>query len=306
MSRVQNMAQSRQNISVKYHEFMLICSRNKFPICFEGEDEKYYSSRIDSLTNLDWTGINCGGKGKVIALREKIRASESYHNKEVLFFIDSDFDDNEEFNGYIDVYVTPCYSVENLYVSDSCFTRILRSEFGISEFNEDYECYLQVMHIFNNRKREFFESITDFNLLIHYLRMKEASGELKTRLNLNNIEIEKLVSISLTEVKKVYTLEKYRELFPDLPEKLDINLDISRSHFDGKSSEINFRGKQSLEFFRAFIMLLKQDRGKKCNREIFHESGKVKLQLTKANTLSELSQYADTPNCLKQFIGMKS
>lgn len=302
MSRVQNMAQARQNISVKYHEFMRVCSENKFPICFEGDDEKYYSIRIDSLTNLDWIGIKCGGKDKVIALRETIKASEAYCDKGVLFFIDSDFDTNEEVSGFTDVYVTPCYSIENLYISERAFVKILRSEFSISEVDENPQNYVNVIRIFNERKREFLELITDFNLLIHSLRMKEASGELTTRLNINNIDIDQLVSISLTEVKKLYTLEKYQELFPELPDDLDLNLDISKSYFDGKSSEIVFRGKQNLDFLRTFILLLRQDRGKRCDREVFSESGKVKLQLTKVNTLSELSQYADTPNCLKQFL----
>ncbi len=65
-----------------------------------------------------------------------------------------------------------------------------------------------------------------------------------------------------------------------------------------------FRGKQNLDFFRAFILLLRDDRGKKSGRELFLKSGKVKLQLTKANTLSELSQYADTPTCLKKFLAI--
>jgi hypothetical protein len=304
MSRVQNMAQARKNISVKYFEFMRVCSKNKFPICFEGEDEKYYSIRIENLTNLDWTGINCGGKLKVLALREKIKASESYSEKEVLFFVDADFDSNDEVIGFTDVYVTPCYSVENLYISDKAFIKMLRSEFGISEFDVDPASYIKVMDTFTIRKKEFFEIITDFNLLIHYLRSKEDSGELKTRLNINNIDIDKLVTISLPEVKKVYSLEKYQDLFPELPDDLDINLDISKSYFLDKSSEIIFRGKQNLEFLRVFIGLLKQDRGKKSGKEVFSENGKVKLQLTKANTLSELSQYADTPNCLKEFLSV--
>lgn len=302
MSRVQNMAQARDNVSVKYHEFMRICSKNKFPVFFEGEDEKYYSIRLDSLTNLEWIGINTGGKKKVISLREKIKASEAYYDKKAFFFIDSDFDHNEEISKFTDVYLTPCYSVENLYISDSAFIKILRSEFNISEYDESSDCYLRAIQCFKERKREFLEAIMDFNLLIHYLRMKEASGELKTKLNLNNIDIDKLVSIGLTEVKKIYSLEKHRELFPELPENFELNLDISKSSFLNKNSEIIFRGKQNLDFFRAFILLLRQDRGKKSNREVFLKIGRTKLQLSKANTLSELSQYADTPNCLKEFL----
>ncbi|HEM7142612.1 DUF4435 domain-containing protein [Acinetobacter nosocomialis] len=304
MSRVQDMAQARDNISVKYHEFMRICSKNKFPIFFEGEDEKYYSIRLDSLINVEWIGINCGGKKKVISLREKIKVSEAYHDKKALFFVDSDFDQNEEISKFTDVYITPCYSVENLYISDNAFIKILRSEFNISEYDENTDCYLRAIQCFKDRKREFIEIITDFNLLIHYLRMKEASGELTSKLNLNNINIDKLVSISLTEVKKIYSLEKYREIFPELPENFEIDLDISKSYLANKNSELIFRGKQNLDFFRAFILLLRDDRGKKSGRELFLKSGKVKLQLTKANTLSELSQYADTPTCLKKFLAI--
>lgn len=304
MSRVQNMAQARDNISVKYHEFMRVCSKNKFPVFFEGEDEKYYSIRLDSLTNVEWVGINCGGKKKVISLREKIKVSEAYHDKKALFFVDCDFDQNEEINELKDVYLTPCYSVENLYISDNAFIKILRSEFNISEYDESPDCYLRAIQCFKSRKKEFLEAIIDFNLLIHHLRMKEASGELKAKLNLNNIDIDKLVSISLSEVKKIYSLEKYRELFPELPESFEINLDISKSYFANKNSEIAFRGKQNLDFLRTFVLLLRQDRGKKFDREVFLKSGKIKLQLTKANTLSELSQYADTPTCLKQFLAI--
>lgn len=301
MSRVQNMAHARQNISVKYQEFMRIISKNKFPMCFEGEDEKYYSVRLTNLTSLDWVGINCGGKSKVIGLREKIRKNEAYKDKEVFFFVDSDFDSNEEIIDFEDIYITPCYSVENLYTSEEVFKRILKSEFNLGEFDEDPTCYQRVIKVFNDRKLEFLNSINDFNLLIHFLRNKEASGELHTNLNLNNIEIESLVSITLSKVEKKYDINDFHKIFPELPGDLKIELSMSWSYFEDKCKEKSFRGKQNLEFLRNFLTILKQDRGKKTDREIFNEKGKVKLQLTRANTISELSQYAETPHCLKDF-----
>jgi hypothetical protein len=53
---------------------------------------------------------------------------------------------------------------------------------------------------------------------------------------------------------------------------------------------------------RIFLTQLKADRNIKAGRKVFKEKGNVKLQLTKGNTISELSQYADTPQCLRDFL----
>ncbi|MFW6496689.1 DUF4435 domain-containing protein [Acinetobacter baumannii] len=302
MSRVQAMAQARQNISVKYTEFMRIIAKNKFPVCFEGEDEKYYSVRLSNLFSLDWVGINCGGKSKVIGLRKKIRESEAYSKKKVLFFIDHDFDNNDEVREFNDIYITPCYSIENFYFSEEVFKRILKSEFNIGEYDENNTCYSNAINSFKKVKIDFINAITDFNNLIYFLRKKEVAGELHTNLNINNIDIDDLVGINLEGVEKKYNIREYRNIFPELPENLQIDLNYSIDYFQDKCKEKYFRGKQNLEFLRVFLTALKQDRGKKTDRKIFCEKGRVKLQLSKANIVSELSQYADTPVCLKEFL----
>jgi len=302
MSRVQAMAQERHNISVKYTEFMRIIAKKKFPICFEGEDEKYYSIRISNLCSLDWVGINCGGKSKVIGLREKIRQSEAYSNKNVLFFIDHDFDNNDKARNFKDTYITPCYSIENFYFSEEVFKKILKSEFNIGEYDEDNTCYRNAIESFKKVKIDFINAITDFNNLIYFLRKKEVAGELLTNLNINNIDINDLVGISISSVEKKYNITEYRNIFPELPENLQIDLNYSIDYFQDRCKEKYFRGKQNLEFLRVFLTALKQDRGSKTNRKIFREKGRVKLQLSKANIVSELSQYADTPVCLQEFL----
>jgi len=189
VSRVSALIKSRNNISVKFLEFMRIVAKENLPICFEGEDEKYYSARISSLIFSDWIGIDCGGKKNVIDLRKSIKKNEVYKDTKALFFVDSDFESNDDIRNLPDVYITPCYSVENLYTSNEVFQRVLRSEFGISEVGEFSQCYQKCIQIFNSRKQEFLSAIQDFNQLIFLLRQKEKDGTLKTRLNINNVEI---------------------------------------------------------------------------------------------------------------------
>ena len=83
---------------------------------------------------------------------------------------------------------------------------------------------------------------------------------------------------------------------------MKVPLNNSQEYFKEVCGERWFRGKQHLEFFRSFLGKLKEDRCKKSAREIFKLKGNVKLNLTKANSISELSQYAETPSCLKAFL----
>ncbi|MEZ8652053.1 hypothetical protein AB6D92_24275 [Vibrio splendidus] len=77
----------------------------------------------------------------------------------------------------------------------------------------------------------------------------------------------------------------------------------SESYFESSEHSVEdlLRGKQQLEFLRLFLTRLKDERSKKDN-VIFSKRTPVKLQLSKANILSELSQYAVTTSCLVEYL----
>lgn len=305
MSRVDVLKQSRDSISVKFLEFTRIVSKgsNRVAVFFEGEDEKYYSVRINNIRpDIQWSGVNSKGKSNVIKLREKIRSHSVYENSPCLFFVDSDFDCNSELSGLDDLYLTPCYSIENLYISNAVFERVMAAEFGLSDITEDNNCYKNAFEIYKKTKDSYLEVISHFNFLIRELKLKEYKNEISGRLNINNLSIDDLLTIKFGSVTKKYNENSPCTLFPELPEELSISLHSSELHFKELCGEKWFRGKQHLEFFRSFMGKLKEDRCKKESREIFNSRGNVKLSLTKANSISELSQYADTPKCLKDFL----
>lgn len=303
MSRVNTLVKSRDNLSVKFMEFTRVVSKNKHAIFFEGEDEKYYSIRINNIRpDIKWSSINCGGKSNVIELRRKVREHRTYSLAPCMFFIDADFDDNSSLLGFNDIYVTPCYSIENLYVSLDSYIRILSAEFGVSETGENNLCFTNAVRCFENTMSAFINAIKDFNFLIRELRFMEKRSELDGQLNINNIKLEDLVKIDFESVDKLYDEKKPKSIFSDLPEDLVIELCESQKHFDNLRGDFWFRGKQNLDFFRFFIEKLKVDRCRKNSRTIFTNKGNVRLQISKGNCISELSQYADTPSCLSNFL----
>lgn len=303
MSRVEKLIKSRGNLSVKFMEFTRIVSKGRYAVFFEGEDEKYYSIRINSIRpDIEWSGINGGGKSNVIELRGKIRKHETYADALCMFFVDADFDDNSEFSDFSDTYVTPCYSVENFYISLDAFIRILSAEFGINDSRDNEQCYVNCIKNFQDTKSEYLNSIKYFNFLIRELRLMERKGELEGSLNINNINFENLVRVDLGVVEKVYDEKKPKSIFSDLREDMIVDLNGSEKHFKDLPGDLWFRGKQNLEFFRVFIEKLKFERCRKGARKIFKDKGVVKLQMSKGNCISEISQYADTPSCLKKFL----
>ncbi|TDY81505.1 UNVERIFIED_ORG: uncharacterized protein DUF4435 [Pantoea allii] len=303
MSRVTTLKDSRSNLSVKFLEFTRISSKKNYAAFFEGEDEKYYSIRINSIRpDLKWAGINCGGKKNVLALRDRVRNHEVYSTALCMFFVDADFDKNDDLLELSDLYTTPCYSVENFYISNNAFVRILSAEFGVNYFSDATQCLKKATALFSKLKFEYFEAIKGFNFLIKELRLRENEGTLEGRLNINNVNFESLIKVGIENVEKKYNESIPNLIFPELSENIQLDLNRSERYFYGLQGELWYRGKQNLEFFRSFVELLKVDRCKKNGREVFQNKGNVKLQLTKANCISELSQYADTPSCLQKFL----
>lgn len=262
MSRVEMLSNSRDSGSVRFLEFTRIVSRNKQKIAvfFEGEDEKYYSIRINTFVpELSWSGIKCGGKAKVLEMKTKIEHHPTYKNHRCIYFIDSDFDDNTEHLDANNVYVTPCYSIENLYISDACFIRILNAEFGINDCCEEHEDFETCLKLFKTQKEKYLNEISNFNYMIRDIRQKENDKKSKSKLNINNIDFDKVIKVSLDDVISCYDKNNAKSVFPDLASDIEIDFDVHNTFFADKCSETWFRGKQHLEFLRVFLTNIKTD-----------------------------------------------
>lgn len=309
-NRVKFMQESANyTTSVKFKEFIEIHSKKKIAVVVEGYDTKFYTSKITNISSCskEWTAIICGGKEKVISLFTFISNHSIYKEyiKNHAYFVDADFDDNSSLSP--DIYVTPCYSIENLYISNQCFSRLLEAEFGITEENTDTNFdYKSITSLFQERKSEFINHISEFNYW--YFNYRKSGINLK--LNLNNISIDDLVKINLDKCQCNYNKKEIFSLFKDI-NKEEISQDIlnkiniiSISPIDDlcDNKEKKFRGKNNFNFYIKFLQQLSYDANNGAP-EYFSKKYKNHLgNLTNNNALSILSSYSETPNCLRNYI----
>lgn len=272
--------------SGKYHTSHAFCF-------YEGEDRKYYDNRIREKFQDNFITYPVGNKKEVLKLLKAIRDSGLYKNVCTMFFVDRDFD--ESLMGTdIDLYETPCYSIENLYTQPECLMKILQSEFGLNAMDADYQ---KCMKDFQLRQKEFDNHMLEFNALV-YLRRKKSDSN--SNYSFSSVKTSRMATIKVDKIAKA---AKYDETIAEIREKLNFDNseieDAKKELLSLGDFSLNFRGKNELDFFVNFIKELKllNDTG----GYFSVKRNNIHIDIT-SNRLSELSQYAITPENLEVFL----
>lgn len=307
MSRVALLKQAASSSTVKFLEVTRIHAKKpEAAICiFEGDDEKYYACRLSAILGQDsWAGVNTGGRGPVLELRKLILQHPVYKVCRFLCFIDKDYDDWIINPDPDRIYITPCYSIENLYASRACFIGVLSAEFRVTDFNEMATEFAVCIDIFDKRMGEICDSLLPFNVWGKSRALMERDGKPIPKIFLNDATIDKLVRLDLTACTIAYDPTDVSSLLKKSSND-DFCLDAVKeatASFDNASRMLRFRGKQQVEGFRRFLAALRNDfiNG---GGIIFKQKGKLKMEFDdQKDLLSELSQYAETPPCLRRFL----
>lgn len=297
---VQSVRDARQKGVVWFTRF---CSDKKHHgnclFCFfEGEDRKYYCSRIEKYTDYDFEHIvcyDCGGRENVEEAYRLISQKTEYDYVKKAFFVDHDFCSSSIASNN-EVYETPCYSIENLYVSTTAFSRILVREFGINSIDDDYR---KCINDYINRMAEYNNSILFFNAWLSCQRKK---GMRSFAVRLSDFKIVKnfnCITIERINVKTPIDLSFLQTRFPDACciDPTELNREIAT--FEASDKEKIFRGKFELECMRRILLsMLEHNR----NGTYFSEVRKSVSIDPNSNALSALGEYADTPECLVAFL----
>ena len=295
ISPLVEMRLGREESSTAFMEFT---SKRKYhsdyAFCFyEGEDGKYYDHRIRSIIGKDFIHIKAGNKNKVLKVLKLIKDKPEYQSVNTMFFVDRDMGfDMKEYKEK-DVYVTPCYSIENLYVNEDSFGMILETEFGLNIDDADYITYKQK---FVEMYHDFCELMLEFNALVLLRKEKELDCE---KVIIQNIKTTYLVTIDI--YSGISKSPKYNDTIEELKEKLDVkDEEITSAKIrlleHGEKSNI-FRGKNQFDFMTKYIEQIYQGR-----KELFDPVPKNIKITPNQNRLSTFSMYAQTPECLETFL----
>ena len=208
-----------------------------------------------------------------------------------MFFIDKDFDEKNE---NAEIYTTPCYSIENLYVSENAFKRIIHKEFGINPIDNDYK---KCLNDFKNRKKEFNSEITILNTWLYYQKDKiKEKGQVN--INYQKFKINHFFDIKIDSFKinKKITIELLKN---EYKESYDIN-ETDINEYKSKLIDENLlRGKYQIEFLKLIL----NDLIDKNKKRIYFETHLESVNLNpNINILGTFSVYADTPRSLIEFL----
>lgn len=291
---VDEMRKSREMAVVAYTEFTQDSEHhNTHLFCFyEGEDGKYYDTLIRKYYSNFFT--YCAGcKSEVLKALKIISGHSEYNEVNKMFFIDRDFDDSLA-GTHQDLYETPCYSIENLYVKEKCFIQILQSEFSLNPSNPDF---VKCLSDYRKRFDEFHNIIIDFNVMLFLRNKKSISNSIY---KFSTVSTSSCVDISIFGVTPT---AKYEAILSEIKTMLSFTDDeIEKAKLkltDIGNYENIFRGKNELDFFTCILTSLKS--ANKSETYFSRKIDRVRINITN-NRLSELSQYAIMPDCLDTFL----
>lgn len=287
----QDLLKKAQSPKVAFHKFVLLHREHKTDLfCFfEGKDSQYYFPRINEF-NENNHPIICGNKKSVIDSYDFIKSK--YPLYKTLFFTDSDFD---EVIVKPDLYTTCGYSIENFYCSPNVISRILKNEFFLRVTDNEY---VTIMDIFNRRQKEFHKETALFNLWYYSAKKKAKLESTIVNACLGDKFIKEFILFSFEGITSSYTLDDIKNKFPNAIEITEDDLKFYKPDFYRKEPIMRFRGKYEIEFITKFLQYIIND----ANKEKKILKKKTKFRIDSAIILSQLSQYAETTDCLREFL----
>jgi hypothetical protein len=303
-SSIDHLLEESVSECVAYTEFMLHYRKeDDILYCFfEGhEDRTYYSIRIKNISRANsYTDFVCGGKDQVLKVHGLIKSNKHYSSAKTSFFVDSDFD-NGTYSS--DIYVTPTYSIENLYCLQKSFENILVSEFKMSLGDTDFT---KCVTSFLNLQKKFNEEILLFNAWLACQADYRNTHRTSTRLNIDKktkVIFDKVVLPDLSSVKsftEVQSKTAIESIFTDSPVISQEALDKKCFEFKSVQHIERFRGRFQIRFLESFLCRLQSISGLSCNP--FNKKYSCSLHFEHATICSALSQYAETTSCLKKYV----
>lgn len=297
---VNEMRASRDKAVVAFTKF--VQCKDLYTTClfcfFEGEDIKYYEPRIEKICQISYDKIisfNCGGKKGVEKLHKKISGNSTYSFVKKMFFIDRDYYPtcikSEE------MFETPCYAIENYYTSIAVYERVLKREFGMNVFDEDYK---KCKEVYKRRYNEFHESILELNTWLKCQRKKDIEKGYR------GIRIDWKVAkyfeqMGLDEIRLKHPIDKkfMEQLYPEAQKISDEEMNIEMKRMKFIDQQKFFRGKFELELMVNMIFDLREKNKKGGYLAEKYECVKIDPRV---DTLTFLSRDADTPDELIAFL----
>lgn len=262
--------------------------------CFvEDFDMAFYSGIIDHVLGKRWDSIRCKGKENLLGIYHYLKDMEAYKDYAKRFFIDADFDENEGLDD--DIYITPCYAIENLFLEDSCVEAILKTEYDIDSV-ENKDKLDKCMDLYHLRLSQMHEAECDFNAW--YAALYQTEGWNRRGVHLGSRFPKEFIKYKMDEeIVPMYTIANIQTRFPAAP-IVDENLIRTKKEWLKENPLARHRGKYEMEFLAKFLLYLNDDAAGQQN----YTTKKAVPIVALDRMVSLYCQYVVIPDNLKDYI----
>lgn len=298
MGLIQKMEEESDCIETIFQSYVALRSTCTIFLFFEGKDDfKYYWGRLSGfIGQQSYETYVCRSKKNVLQLYDMIHnQTQQKKNEKICYFVDNDFEKGSLQNQ--DIYVTPTYSIENLYVSSNAIKNMLKGEWGLSgEMSEDDKKDLEIVIDYLIGKRdEIIDSIIYVNAWYSLQYNKSKVGMPYPKLS------------AIKEYKVIRNIKDKTILESMVSNSINVsNEDIENEiKYLRINPEKKIRGKYFEQTMPYYFMKVFEDSNKKNNRKMFSKKRRVNINIGQDNMVSILSQYADTPINLSTYINSK-
>ncbi|MBK5253440.1 MAG: DUF4435 domain-containing protein [Peptostreptococcaceae bacterium] len=296
MSLVDDLINEAEGDQVVYMEFISEFSRYDIFLFFEGKDDYlYYGSVLRSFyKGRKQNHYICQGKENVIKVYEFIkRSTKLAKNKKLLYFVDKDYDDNSDIPK--EIYVTPCYSIENLFITDEAIVEIVKGTMGFNGFknHEDYLDYESAVEYLKSSRDIICQEILYANAC-YYLQKNKA------KYCCDKPDLSKMKKYN--QIKGLKNYQEVMDLIPNFVEVNENEIEHAIKYLQNEPEKL-IRGKYFRQAMPLYLNNMFEDSNKRANWKYFRKRRLVTLGKIEENTLiSNLTQYAEVPDCLSRYI----
>ncbi|MDO7355973.1 DUF4435 domain-containing protein [Acinetobacter baumannii] len=323
-SRVDFMTDKLEDESVAFQVFLKNYKKDKAFFFLEGVDDlEYYLSKIENFFgdySEKWVEIVCYGRDKVIKIINDLNCHTKKEYRESAYFgiIDKDYyevDDNPFKNK---IYVTPCYSIENFYISTKFFKKVLKVKFFLRDNDDKNNDYARCLKNFLKRRGEFIHIVSELDKYLRCNHIMYEENKIESKINLRDLDLINLINIHLDRVVlKKSVLDFIGKKIEDFDSEA---LEKAGKFYKGRSEEElsqYIRGKFMYFFINHYLHCLRHDNmsrtpilfvdsyanSKKAFPErVIMRKTNLNHNVQKRDCLSILVSLSDTPKCLKTFL----
>lgn len=286
-----------QSVSRAFMDFAQATSYNPEAlfVFYEGQDNDYYYPRLQRFAGRTIEPIKCKGKEKVISIYKILVSKPEYNKYRKGFFIDKDFDRNTapELSNF---YITSGYSIENFYLTDSCFEETLKQMFN---FHTGDATLTSIVADYQKMRQRYCDTILLFNTW--YCAVKRKYGNVKDDICLDKELPRGFVRFDCATkaVLQQYTMAEIMAAFASASEYPVTPQEMSDAEAYIRTDMLkNLRGKYCLIFLERYIEYLIE----LFKSDATYAANKRNINIQYNNILAILSLYAETDIVLVDYI----